>query len=266
MNRLREAWQCGERPTGTFVFSRDAAVSEVIGQAGFDFTVIDLEHAPLDLRDVEGHIRAAQLAGISPLVRVPSTLDTAIAARVLDLGAHGILFPHFGLDAEAARDAIATLRYAPEGKRPSCTGVRAADYGLRNFAGYVKESDTQLLGIGLIEDESAVAGIDKLLAHLRPDAIMPGPGDLATSMGLPGQPNHPRVREAVLAAVAGARRASVRVGLYLNSIEEVAGWAEADADFFVYLIDLKILAGAMRDAAQRIRSAAGLKRPGVKTT
>jgi 2-keto-3-deoxy-L-rhamnonate aldolase RhmA len=263
MSRLREAWQSRRRPAGTFVFSRDAAVSEVIGRAGFDFTVVDLEHAALDLRDVEGHIRAAAASGISALVRVPSTGDTALCARLLDLGAHGILFPHFGMDIEGAHEAIATLRYAPAGRRPSCTGVRATDYGLGNFAEHVRQSDNEIVGVGLIEDEAAIEDIDALLARARPDAIMPGPGDLATSMGLAGQPHHPRVREAVVNAAAGARRAGVRVGLYLNSVEEVTGWADIDADFFVYLVDLKILALALRDALDRIRRGAGTERSGA---
>lgn len=64
----------------------------------------------------------------------------------------------------------------------------AADEGPRDFAGYGAEADADLVGIGLIEDDVAIHGIDALLAHARPNAIMPGPGDLATSMGLPGQP------------------------------------------------------------------------------
>jgi len=252
MSRLRSALAAKERPVGTFVFSRDAAVSDAAALAGFDFIIADMEHAALELRDVEGHIRAAALHGASTLVRVPSVRETALASRSLDLGAKGIVFPHFGLDLAASREAVATLRYAPAGHRPSCTGVPATGYGLRPFADYLRESDQNVLGIGLIEDIGAVDNIAAVLEQTGCDAVMPGPGDIATSMGLPGEPQHPRVRAAVQHTEEAARHAGVRCGMYLNSLEEAAAWP--GADFFVYLIDLKILAAAFRDAACRLKS------------
>ncbi|WP_076998429.1 HpcH/HpaI aldolase/citrate lyase family protein [Variovorax sp. KK3] len=253
MNAIRRAWSAGERAAGTFVFSRDAAVSELAAMAGFDFVVADMEHAALELREVEQHIRAARMHGASALVRVPGVAHTALAAKALDLGADGIVFPHFGVDLAASRAATVMLRYAPGGMRPSCTGVRAAGYGLRPFAGYVRESDAGVLGIGLIEDMAAVENIDTVLEQAPCDAVMPGPGDIATSLGVPGEPGHPRVREAIEHTLARARHAGVRTGMYLNSLDESADWRDAGLDFVVYLIDLKILGAAFRDATRALK-------------
>ncbi len=249
-NRLREVWRGAGVPIGTFVFSRASSNVEIVGRAGFDFAILDLEHAPLDLADIESHIRAANLSGIAALVRVP---DHGLIGRVLDLGAEGILFPHFGVDRAASRAFAASLRYAPDGRRPSCTGVRAAGYTIGSYADYVLHANADVLGIGLVEDAEVIPQLDGIFAESRIDAVMPGPGDLSTSMGVPGQPTHPRVREAVAEIMAAARRAGLRVGMYLNSVAEAADWP--GVDFLVYMMDVKVLAIAYSEAAKGIRAA-----------
>lgn len=247
-NRIRDSWANGGIPIGTFVFSHDAAVVETVGRAGFDFALIDMEHTSLELRDVEAHIRAAAAVDIAALVRVPN-FDGAVIGRVLDSGADGIVFPHFGRDRQSSRLFAENLRYAPNGHRPSCTGVRSAGYGLAPFAEYVRHADASVLGIGLIEDVAVIPHLDAIFAESRIDAIMPGPGDLATALGLHGQPTHPRVRAAVDEIMRAARRAGLRCGMYLNSVEEAHEWVSAGADFLIYLMDSKVLAMAYAVAA-----------------
>src|SRR5580704_18431048 len=113
---------------GTFIFSRDPAATEIAGSAGFDFTVIDTEHAPLDAICLADHVRAAESFGITPWVRV-GRYDAAEVGRLLDAGAQGIIFPHFGLNPDSAAEALAAARYAPKGSRPTCTGMRGSSYG-----------------------------------------------------------------------------------------------------------------------------------------
>jgi 2-keto-3-deoxy-L-rhamnonate aldolase RhmA len=260
-NPIRQCWHSGHCALGTFIFSTDAATVEIAGASGFDFAVIDLEHAPLGIADAAHHVRAANAAGIGALARVPHA-DAGTIGRLLDLGAHGIMLAHFGRDVEAARAFGAMLRYAPKGERPSCTGVRAADYGLANFGSYVAEADRDLIGIGLIEDIEVLPRLDALLADTGLDAVMPGPGDLATSMGLYGQPGHPRVRQAVREVIDAARRAGIRAGMYLNSPAEITDWLPHGLDIFVYLIDTKVLAQAYAGAAAAMRAALPTARPG----
>jgi 2-keto-3-deoxy-L-rhamnonate aldolase RhmA len=245
-------WRERGVPIGSFMFSRASSNIEILGRAGFDFAILDMEHAPLELGEVESHIRAANLTGICPLVRVPGP-DHALAARLLDLGAEGLMLPHYGRDRASTREFFGTLRYAPEGHRPSCTGVRAAGYAIGSYADYVQSANADLLGIGLVEDVEVVPQLDAILAESKVDAIMPGPGDLSTSLGLPGQPTHPKVRESVSKIMDSARRAGVRVGMYLNSVAEAAEWP--GVDFFVYMMDVKVLALAYAEAARGIRGA-----------
>lgn len=252
-NSIRRRWQSGQPALGTFIFSTDPASVEIAGHAGYDFVTIDLEHAPLGIEQAAGHIRAAAGAGITALVRVPSGNDPIIG-KLLDTGAHGIMLAHFGKDAAATRAFDKVLRYSPSGERPSCTGVRAAGYALTNYAEYVKHANADVIGIGLVEDVEVIPQLDALLKEVRIDAVMPGPGDLSTSMGLHGNPTHPRVKEAVGQVIASARRAGLRVGMYLNSPGEINDWKALKLDFYIYLFDTKLLARAYADAIGEIRA------------
>ncbi len=252
-NPLRRRWQSGEAALGTFVFSTDPASVEIAALAGLDFAVIDLEHAPLGIAEAANHIRAADGAGIGVLVRIPA-LDRGMIGKLLDTGAHGIMLAHFGKDPAAARSFGSALRYAPLGDRPSCTGVRAASYALASYANYVAHANTDLIAIGLVEDAEVLPALDALLRDVRIDALMPGPGDLATSLGLYGQPTHAKVKQAVAEVIAAARRAGIRVGMYLNDPAEISAWLPLGLDFYIYLFDTKVLAQAYAAAVTEIRS------------
>ena len=253
-NTIRRRWQAGETALGTFVFSTDPASVEIAGHAGFDFATIDLEHAALGIEHAVSHIRAAAGVGIAALVRVASGGD-GLVGKLLDAGADGIMLAHFGKDPAAARAFGSVLRDAPAGDRPSCTGVRAASYALASYSDYVKRANDDVIGIGLVEDMEVVPQLDRLLREVRIDAVMPGPGDLSTSMGLPGDPTHPKVKQAVADVIAAARRAGLRVGMYLNSPGEIRDWLPLKLDFYVYLFDTKVLARAYASAVADIRAA-----------
>lgn len=255
---MRTLWDTASPALGTFVFMRDAASTEIALGAGHDFTVLDFEHTALDLHDAASHQRAADAHRAPMLVRLPG-FDPAFLGRVLDLGAAGAMLPHYGAVREDAVRFARTLRYPPAGARPACSGVRAPGYGLGSFGDYAADADRALVGIGIVEDVEAVEDIDALLKAAPVDAVMPGPGDLSTSMGLPGQPRHPRVQAAVAHVAEAAARAGVRVGFYLNAPEECAQWSRFAPSFFVHLFDQKVLAFAQRAAVQSVRAALNLR-------
>ena len=250
---LAARMQDGECVYGLFVFSPDPAHTEIAGLAGFDFVIVDLEHAPLGIADVVGHVRAADAAGISVIVRVADGAP-AQAARLLDAGAAGIVFPHVGLSGAGTAAAVSALRYAPAGERPACTGVRAAGYGLEPFPDYAERSNAEALAIGLIEDASVVRRLDEVLSSVRLDVVLPGPGDLAASLGLPGDLAHPRVRAEVDRIIDAVQaRRGCHVGAYVSSAEEAAAWRRRGATFIAYSIDYKILAATLRDIRDALR-------------
>lgn len=239
---------------GLFVFSPDPAHTEIASQAGFDFVVVDTEHAPLSIPDVLGHIRSAAATGCAVLVRLPLT-DVDRIAPYLDAGAAGVVLPHAGLDLDCTLDALDRLRYPPHGRRAACSGVRSNAYGLHDFSTTAEQANRTVLGWGLIEDPDVVDDIDNVLAACAFDAVIPGPGDLAAALGVPGQLDHPRVRDSVDRIVDAARRTGTcAVGMYVTDPTQCPSWRARGIDFFIYSIDYKVLASALRDANDALRS------------
>lgn len=242
---LKEKLASGPCLIGSFVFSPDAGIPEVYAEAGFDFIIIDMEHGLNDVRSVQAHLRACAASGINAVVRLGAA-SLADAPRLLDAGAEGVMLPHLGLPGSGAGEALASLRYWPAGARPTCTGVPAAGFGLADFAGVVRRSNRDTLSIGLIEDRDCVDAIDRVLDEAAVDWIMPGPADLASSLGVHGDLRHPRVTAAIETTIAAAGRRGIPVGVYINDPAEIAAWTGKGIRFFVHSIDYKILAKTLR--------------------
>ena len=126
-NRVKQVMADGKLALGTYVTFADPQVVEIIGLAGYDAAFIDMEHTTFDLALVTEMIRAADLAGVTSIVRVPDN-DEKLILRLLDAGAEGIIVPHVdGL--EGAKRAVEAVRYAPLGHRGGAAGTRATRFG-----------------------------------------------------------------------------------------------------------------------------------------
>lgn len=241
----------GRTVFGSFVFCREPAHVEILGLAGYDFVIIDTEHAAMDVADVERLVIAADAAGITPVVRLASA-DPQLIGRVLDLGAQGILLAHLGDRADAERIGQA-VRYAPAGIRGACTGVRATGYSATPFDLHVKQTADEVWVLGLIEDPAPVDAIDDILAGGSVDAVLLGPADLSTSLGVPGQFRHPEVTKRVERVIEAAARASVTAGMYVSDPADAEQWIARGARLIVYSLDAKVLYEAYRRALERMR-------------
>lgn len=252
-NNLRMKMDAGEFLLGGFVFSRDATVSEVYAAAGFDFVVVDMEHGLNDIGTAISHVRAGRAVGIQSFIRVggANLLDIP---RLLDAGCEGVMIPHFGLGSAPVDEAIRSMKYHPAGSRPTCTGVSAAEFGLGDFAAGAERANVGVLSIGLVEDRESVANIDSVLDARQVDWVMPGPGDLATALGVHGQLRHPKVEAAVDQIFAAAQKRRQPVGMYINDPSELAAWHAKGASFFVLSIDLKWLARSLQQASAACRA------------
>lgn len=169
-----------ERLFGTFVKIPTLHSTELLGGVGFDFVVIDQEHAPLDLAAIDVMILAARATGMAPLVRVSDASPGNILS-VLDCGAAGVFVPHVD-SAEKARAAAAACRYRG-GKRGFARTGRAAGYGAVGFADHLSQQDENVLCIAMIEEPEGVERIDEIVAVPGIDAVFVGRADLSVSMG-----------------------------------------------------------------------------------
>src|SRR5216683_6770295 len=187
----------------------------IIGLAGFDAAVIDMEHTSLDLHDVQASVMAAERVGITPIVRTPG-FDPAFILRLLDMGVQGIQVPHVG-DAARARAAVKAVRYAPLGDRGMAAGSRAAEFGKIPLVEHMAQSNREILLACMIEDMEAVERIDEIAAVEGVDLLAVGPSDLSRSLGVTGQPDHPRLVAAIDRVREAVRNgAGARLALPLN--------------------------------------------------
>jgi 4-hydroxy-2-oxoheptanedioate aldolase len=152
-------------------------IVEIIGLAGFDGVFIDLEHSTFDLHDVQAMVVAAELVGITPIVRTPG-FDPAFILRLLDCGVQGILVPHVD-SAEVAREAVQAVRYPPLGDRGMAAGSRAAGYGTIPVREHMDQSNREILLACIIEDVAGIERIEEIAAVDGLDLIAVGPSDLS---------------------------------------------------------------------------------------
>ncbi len=239
---------------GGFVFSKDPNIPAIYAEAGFDFVVVDTEHALNDIASVEAHLRSSAATGINAIIRL-GVANVPDAPRLLDAGAEGFMIPHLGHGASGTKALLDSMKYWPDGSRPTCTGVQMAGYGLRNFAEAAERSNRDVLSVGLVEDKDCIDAIGGVLDETRVDWIMPGPADLASSFGVHGKLDHPLVRAAIDTIIAEAQRKDVEVGIYINDPAEIAQWMTRGISFFVYSIDYKVLGKSLRATAGSCREA-----------
>jgi len=203
---LRESFVRGDSLTGIIDFIGAPMAVEILARAGIDFVIIDMEHCPMDLGPLAQLIRAADAAGIAPLVRVPE-VDTALIKRVLNLDAAGIVIPHG--TRESCEALARAARYAPEGERGACPIVRATGYWPEDWSAYAQKANRQVMLLPLIENRSAIEDIDAIAATPGIDGLFIGPYDLSVSVGAPGADfDHPTMSAALDRIVASCRRNS----------------------------------------------------------
>lgn len=253
MIAFRERIRSSPAPVvGTFVKIPTLETAEILGEAGFDFVVIDTEHALLSVRDVYGLVVTFSRMGVAALVRITDH-GYGDAQRYLDAGAAGVLVPHVS-DAEQAARTMSQFLFPPAGTRGMGYASRAGRWGALpgGPAEYVRGGD-DVARIAMVEERGAVEDISGILAAPGLDGIFVGPGDLALSMGEPS--GSPLVHEAVTRCVAAAVEAGIPVGTVVQGEDQIRLRAEQGCRFLLVGNDTGMLAAAARSATSAVRSA-----------
>jgi 4-hydroxy-2-oxoheptanedioate aldolase len=218
-NRLKASLAAGREVFGLINSLPLPLMTEMIGHAGFDFVILDLEHVGVNPQTLENMIRAAECAGTTALVRVPAAAPDLIL-RVLDAGAQGIVVPHVRSRAEAAL-AVDSTRYHPLGTR-GIAGGRTTGFGTLPLPQYMALANRELMVVAMIEDRAGVEAIEDIVAVPGIDMVLEGAIDLSQSLGVPADAQHPSVQAAV-ARIAQACRAR---GVPFCAVPRVAGQRE----------------------------------------
>ena len=217
-NRVKRLLKDGQVTAGAWLQLTSPMSAELMARAGFDWLIIDMEHAPGDYLNLAAQIQAMGATDCVPFVRAPWNDPVAIK-RILDTGAMGVLIPYVN-SGEEARQAVAACKYPPDGIRGVAGSPRAAYFGQNSMA-YLKDANREILVIAAAETGEAIDNLDEILATEGLDGIFIGPMDLATSMGHFGDPSHPEVQE----ATGVIEKKTISAGKFLGTVG--GGWEQA---------------------------------------
>jgi staphyloferrin B biosynthesis citrate synthase len=238
---FRRRFAGGQNLVGSFIKTPTTHATEIFGALGYDFVVIDEEHAPFDRVVTDVVVLAARASNLASIVRVSSDDATKILS-CLDCGATGVLVPHVA-SVEKARAVAAVARYRG-GRRGYSGSPRAGGYGATPMWQLVEEQDTSVCVIAMIEDPEALDNIDEIAAVDGIHGLFIGRGDLTVSLGVKSSAD-PKVQDAVKRIIAAAKKVSKPVCVMVASAAEAKGFADLGASAFIISSDQ----GQMRRAA-----------------
>lgn len=244
-NRFKAALKAGAAQIGCWVGLADAYAAEIATTAGFDWLLIDGEHAPNDLRSILAQLQVVGASPSHPVVRAPIG-DTTLIKQLLDAGAQSLLIPMVESGAQAA-EMVRAVRYPPGGMRGvGASLARASRFG--TIPDYATTADAQICLLVQVENRAGLAALDDILAT-EVDGVFIGPADLAADMGHLGNAGHPDVTAAIEDALTRITAAGKAAGILTLDPAMQMRCLDLGVTFLATGIDVTLLAGAMRKLA-----------------
>ncbi len=233
-----------------------AATAHVFARSGFSWYYIDMEHSQLADDDIATISLASKLAGIVPIAG-PASVADHLVARPLDAGAMGVIAPHVETPEQAA-DIVRWSRFPPVGERGVVSRNLANLFDRSGAAAWVESQNQEVLVAVKVESVRGIENIDAIAATPGLNAILIGPGDLSTSMGIPGETGHADVEDAIRKMLAAVKRHGIAGGPHVGtSGADVARWADEGATFMSMASDYAMLMDAATASASEARELLG---------
>lgn len=223
---------------GTWAEIPSAYVTNVMARAGFDFSIIDMEHGIIDFNIAQNMVFAAHAAEKSIYIRVPA-IEEAWVTRVLDTGCDGIIFPGVS-SLDDVNKIVRLCCFAPEGQRGFNPFVPAGNYHKVTSDYFKTENERIKIGV-ILEGKEVFTQIDEILAIPQIDILYVGQYDLSIALGIPGDVASPKVIELMDFTVSKARKVGKSVGCMVHSIQEADEAILKGFSFIVYKVDCDIL-------------------------
>lgn len=250
-NPFKRALHAGTQQVGLWCAVPSNYVSEILAGAGFDWLVLDTEHAPNELPNVFNQLQSMVGYATQPVVRVPWN-DAVTLKRFLDIGTQSFLIPMVQ-NAEEARAAVAATRYPPDGIRGYAVASRATRFG--RIGDYFTRYADEMCVLVQVETLEALEKVEEIAAVPGVDGIFIGPGDLSASMGLLHQPTHPKVVEAIEDGLKRITAAGNRGGVLVVGDEALARrYMAAGSVFTAVGVDAALFARSADALAQQYKA------------
>lgn len=252
INTFKRGLSLGNQQLGLWAAFADAYVTESLASIGYDWLLIDNEHAPNDLRSTLAQLQAVAPYGSHPVVR-PVRSDTALIKQMLDIGVQTLLLPMIDT-AEQAREAVAATRYAPHGVRGVGSALARASRWNRVPA-YLERAAEEICVLVQVETVAGLGQLDAIAQVEGVDGVFFGPADLSASMGLLGKPGADRVRNAILNGIDAVRGAGKSAGVLAPDEALAREYMAAGANFVAVGTDVGLLSNAAQKLLMTYRTA-----------
>jgi 4-hydroxy-2-oxoheptanedioate aldolase len=248
VNRFKQRLMSRQPQIGLWLALADPACAEICAGAGFDWVLLDGEHAPNDIRSLFAQLQAVAPYASDAVVRVPIG-DTTIIKQVKDIGAQTVLVPVVE-SAEQAQLLSRAMRYPPAGIRGVGSSiVRASRWNA--IPNYLRDADAQACLIVQLETAAALRNLEGICAVDGVDGVFIGPSDLAASLGHRGDPGHADVQSAIEGAIARIQAAGKPAGILTANETLARRYLQLGCTFVAVGVDTTLLAGSARALAQR---------------
>jgi 2-keto-3-deoxy-L-rhamnonate aldolase RhmA len=244
---FRQCLSAGKPLLGTFIKTPGTHAIEVLGEVGFDFVVIDAEHAPWDRSHIDLAVLAAKSQSIPALVRVQSTNHILNA---LDCGADGVMVPHVS-SVKIAQEVVSACRYRG-GSRGFTNSSRAGRYGALGLTAHVEAGDARTTVIAMLEDREALDEATEIALVPGIDAFFLGRGDLTVALGQ-SSAEADLVKNAIAIFVNAVKAANKPLCAFIGKTSEVAPLQELGVSTFILASDQGLLRGAATSALSDFR-------------
>lgn len=249
-NRFKTALSRGERLIGCWAAFADPYPTEILATAGFDWLLLDGEHAPNDLPTLKAQLQVLDGKESQPVVRLPMGEAWAIK-QVLDIGAQSLLVPLVE-SADQARDLVRAMRYPPQGIRGSGAALARASR-FSQIADYIPTANAQMCLLVQVETRAGLAALDDILGVEGVDGVFIGPSDLAADMGHMGDSSAPEVQGAIRDALGRIAASDKAAGIIAVDHATARDYRDWGAQFLAVGIDVLMLAETARATAQKWR-------------
>lgn len=250
-NTFKAALQAGQRQIGLWVGLADANVAEALAGCGYDWLLLDGEHAPNDVRTVLEQLRAVAPYPVQPVVR-PVQGEVALIKQYLDVGAQTLLVPMIDTP-EQATQMVRAMRYPPHGIRGVGAALARASRW-NQITDYLQHADGEMCLLVQAETPHALENLAAIAATDGVDGVFFGPSDLSASMGHRGQPSHPEVQRAILDGIATVRAAGKAAGILATDQALAQRYLDAGALFVAVGLDTALLVRAATELARHFKT------------
>ena len=249
-NAFKHALAAGKLQIGLWSSLCSPIVAEIIGDAGFDWILLDSEHSPNEIPNLFAQLQACVRGTATPIVRPPWN-DAVMAKRCLDIGAQTLLFPYVQ-NAEEAERAVQSMLYPPQGIRGVAVASRASRFG--RTPGYLTKANTEMCTLVQVETRSALDHLEAIASVEGVDGVFIGPSDLAASLGHLGNPAHPEVQKAIEDAARRLKKLGKPAGILTANDEEIRRYIDWGYLFVAVGSDVGLLAGGSTALAKKYKS------------